>query len=539
MKRMLGFFFAVVLMVLVFLTIYIQDWHPFAKPMHLAVHFDKVEGLREGDDVRVEGIVYGKVKELDLDRKRGGVIVSLELDRPVNLYEGYEITVEAFSILGGNFVTITRGIPGTLEISTEQTLIGRTKPSAFDVLASVVSENREVLANGLASFGSAMDEVRKVAAAINQGEGTVGLLVKERRLYDEVVATVDEAKTAVTQLRDIVGGLGQKLDRTDTTLGRLLNTSELHDELMKTMGQLQAAVADAANEIRGATRGEGPLGALVNDKEMADNLRHTAANLKKISQDFASVTDRVAKGEGTLGKLVTEDKLYQDAERTLQGVDKILGRAGRSKLFVTAETKNYPESEVLVSKLGLRIEPDETKYFYAGASFLSLDKDGPIRFERQIQENENDTIASFDALAFYRVPWFLTDNLGLKAGMIEGKPAVGVEVDFEAFADYPVHLDFEIRDAYNDLDDEDIDEEIGGPMTRLWLKLPLWPGQAEPDPNGQIARPREWWERFLHAFKVFGGVNRLQDNPEFFVGFGLEYRDEDIKTLVGLLSAGR
>ena len=45
--------------------------------------------------------------------------------------------------------------------------------------------------------------------------------------------------------------------------------------------------------------------------------------------------------------------------------------------------------------------------------------------------------------------------------------------------------------------------------------------------------------RYLDSFKVTAGASRLQDNPEFFVGFGGELEDKDLRTLVVLLGLGQ
>jgi len=83
---------------------------------------------------------------------------------------------------------------------------------------------------------------------------------------------------------------------------------------------------------------------------------------------------------------------------------------------------------------------------------------------------------------------------------------------------------FDIRAPYQDVADEDIDENIHGPMTRAYLTAPLW------SPDGDA-----WWKQVLYAFKATAGWSRLQDNPEFFAGFGFEFEDKDIRTLVTLL----
>ena len=68
----------------------------------------------------------------------------------------------------------------------------------------------------------------------------------------------------------------------------------------------------------------------------------------------------------------------------------------------------------------------------------------------------------------------------------------------------------EARDAYGHVDDEDFDENVHGPMTRVWLRTPLWNRE-----------PKEWYEQILYAAKAYVGVSRLQDDPEFIAGIGL------------------
>ena len=87
---------------------------------------------------------------------------------------------------------------------------------------------------------------------------------------------------------------------------------------------------------------------------------------------------------------------------------------------------------------------------------------------------------------------------------------------------------FEIRDAYGHVEDEDIDENIHGPMTRAYLRAPLWA------PGGVT-----WWKEVLSGIKVMAGASRLQDDPEFFVGIGGELEDKDLRTLVVLLGLGQ
>ena len=82
----------------------------------------------------------------------------------------------------------------------------------------------------------------------------------------------------------------------------------------------------------------------------------------------------------------------------------------------------------------------------------------------------------------------------------------------------------EARDAYNSVEEDDIDENIDGGMFRAWVKTSLW------------GKPDRWWEEILQATKLYAGASRIgDDDMDFFAGLGLEWEDKDIRSLVSLL----
>ncbi|MFZ9681978.1 MAG: MCE family protein, partial [Cephaloticoccus sp.] len=111
----------------------------------------------------------------------------------------------------------------------------------------------------------------------------------------------------------LIGGEG--------TLGKLIYDPQLHDELLATVGEIKGAASDARTFVTDAQEivnhvktGQGTLGALVYDEKAGADLKATTANLR-------SVSDKLAKGEGTLGKLINDDTLYTSARSTLQKAD--------------------------------------------------------------------------------------------------------------------------------------------------------------------------------------------------------------------------
>lgn len=516
----LGFFFFVALVILGFGTLLIGNIKPFAETTTIKIHFDSVEGLKAGDDVRVEGVQYGKVKSIALDPK-GGVVVTAELDGPLEIHQGYEIHVESFTVLGGNYISIKRGDLQAPVLDTAELLRGRARTSALEAVSDIAGDNRE-------SLRELISNLRDLTTAMKENKGSLGKLINEPTAHDELVKLLKDGQKAVEELRDLAKTYVDELKQGEGPLRTLLSDKTMADQLKHIMTNL----ADTSDTLKKITdkveKGEGLAGTILNDKESADKLKKTLDNIEKTTDKLRQITEHAEKS--TIGRLFQEDGLYEKAEKTLEDVDKVLGRAARAKVWLTSDAKFYTDTDHSIAKLGIRIEPDETKYFFAGVSFLSLDKNGEtIVFEDQVEQDDDQVMIKADVGLAYRIPWFLDNRITVKAGLLEGKPGGGVEFLWEDFGffEHPVLFTFEIRDAYNDFEDEELDENIHGPMTRFFLKTPLW------------RRGDEWWQKILSSIWVTAGISRIQDDPEFFVGVGLEWQDEDLRTLIGLVGLAR
>jgi phospholipid/cholesterol/gamma-HCH transport system substrate-binding protein len=511
----LGFFFFVSLVLLLYGALAIDRGIRFSKALKIKFDFDKIEGLREGDDIKVDGLKIGKVAKIEL-RPRGVRVVG-HVEEEIELHEGSLIFVESFTLLGGNFISISRGDPDRPLIPKDTVLQGKAKPSALDQVGKVLSENKDLIREMLASVKASADEAKELVKTIRTGDGTLPRLINDPKIFDGLLKAVEEFRL-----------LAEKANNGTGTLGKLVNDPSLYDELKGSLTDIRAAAASARVMIDKLTTGQGALGKFINDPKMAEDLEKLMENLRASSEDLKQIMGKIAKGEGTLGKLIQEDTIYEKGKNVLDSADNVLGRVGRARVFLGSEYTIYADNEYAASKLFLRIWPDETKYFQAGVTLWSLSATGPtITFEKQVEEGQDDAVVLGEIFAMYKIPWFFDHKLGVRVGLIEGKPGGGLDLDLK-FGDWPVLASFDIRDAYGSVEDENIDENIHGPMTRASVKFPLW------SPGGDT-----WVKQVLHAVKVTAGMSRLQDDPEFFIGGGIEFEDQDIRTLIGLLGLSR
>jgi phospholipid/cholesterol/gamma-HCH transport system substrate-binding protein len=120
------------------------------------------------------------------------------------------------------------------------------------------------------------------------------------------------------------------VNRGEGTLGRLINDTRLHDELVAGVAELRNGAAQAKGFLASAQSlvdevksGRGTLGALVFDQKAGDDLKASLAGLR-------SVSDKISRGEGTLGKLLGDDSLLRDMRSLLRKADRALDGMGDS-----------------------------------------------------------------------------------------------------------------------------------------------------------------------------------------------------------------
>jgi phospholipid/cholesterol/gamma-HCH transport system substrate-binding protein len=538
----LGFIFMTAIVILLYGTLTVGNLNLWAEPWHLSIHFAKVGGLKKGDDVRVEGLVMGKIEKVELDEK-SGVNVRCRLDRKFALYEDHKVVVEAFSILGGTYVSISRGTQGKPKDPSQIEIIeGQSPAGPMESITQAIDENRDDLRKVMLNVRDTFAQTKELVANINKGQGTLGRLATDETLYHEAKGTLEELKKTAGEAREAVTNVKEvtrKVNSGEGTLAKLINTDELHKEVVKAVENMNKNLELTAVEVRKAAEGvkttldriregQGLVGRALNDKKVADDFAETVEKLKATAANLDKITGKIARGEGTIGKAVQDDTIYEEAKKALQNLDKTFGRAARMKVYLGMESASYLESESSISRLYFRLEPDATKYFQIGASVLSFTADAePVTFEEQITQGDDQSFIKVDLVASYKIPWFFDNHVALRVGAIEGKPGGAIDVDF-VLLNHEFWASFEIRDAYGSVDKEDIDENVAGPMTRLWLRTPLW-----------NKGPTEWWQQILYAVKAFATVSRLQDEPEFAFGIALEYSDEDIRTLLALISTAR
>ena len=269
----------------------------FAKRYTLVSFHSHTGGLRLGSGVTVAGQLAGSIKEIeflppDADTTRN-LRILIEVDRSLSpqLRLDSRAKIKSVGLLGDKAFDISPGTPRFRLLREGDTLI--ILPSTD--YESVVNQASDVITEvtGLTR------DLKKMTASISRGEGTLGQLVTNRTLYDQLNSTLTSTSSLMARLENPRG-----------TIGRMLNDPGLYNSLNRTVASADTLIAQIAS-------GQGSIGKLLSDDSLYVHLVGIVARAD-------SLVGTMAAGKGTVQKLFTDEELYNQLLSTVKSLNAVL-----------------------------------------------------------------------------------------------------------------------------------------------------------------------------------------------------------------------
>ena len=245
--------------------------------------FTDIEGLKVGAPVRVAGVEVGSVQKMDFAGDKVEVTMEISKEQQPRITNLSSASLGSVSLLGEAAVDITANSQGT-PIPEWGYVANGPAPGSLSTAAEAATRS--------------LEQTNAVLEYVRQGRGTLGKLLTDEALYNQLSDFVESAE-AVT--RGINGGRG--------TLGRLATDPAAAKSLEQSLDNLQMVTARIRN-------GEGSLGHLLNDDALSKSVTSATTNLD-------AITGRINKGEGTAGKLITDAELYNRLNSMADRLDKL------------------------------------------------------------------------------------------------------------------------------------------------------------------------------------------------------------------------
>jgi phospholipid/cholesterol/gamma-HCH transport system substrate-binding protein len=276
----------------------------------LIAGFESLKELKQGDEVRMAGVKIGSIELTRLAGRRAEAV--LRIDPKVEIKSDATASIVMAGLIGTNYIGIDLGTADAPPLRDGAEIRTAVTPDLNTIMTEVGALGKKLES----ALGS-------ISTTINGDGKTPGLFQKLDKIVGENGENVNATMANVRQVTE-------KLNKGEGTLGRLINDPKMHDELVATVDEIKSAATDAKGFIANAQAivdqvksGKGTLGALVFDEAAGNNIKATAQNLRDMS-------DKIARGEGTLGKLINDDGILRDAQAVMKKADTALDGLGDS-----------------------------------------------------------------------------------------------------------------------------------------------------------------------------------------------------------------
>lgn len=297
----------------------------------LSVIMSDVAGLKVGAPVWLAGVDVGIVTDIQFEKpnKTNEVEIVLQVEKSALKKIGKDsaITVKTRGLMGEKYVDVTPSLYITQVPETR--LYGTSITKLDDVMQKA---------------GKAFDKFNHSLDKMNRGEGSLGRLATDTKLYDNLVSLTAEldsfAKTAnsgqgtlgkLNKSREPYDRLMAILNRTDATmkdiqssegtLSKLLHDRELYDKMVALADQSKEAAEDVRELKQRLTSPDGTFGKLLQDREFYDKGMALLERADTSVKAFEDVAIRINSGEGTAGKLVNDQALYDKMNKIIDDMN--------------------------------------------------------------------------------------------------------------------------------------------------------------------------------------------------------------------------
>jgi phospholipid/cholesterol/gamma-HCH transport system substrate-binding protein len=183
----------------------------FSSTYKLKAQFDNVVGLDEGADVRVGGVHSGTVSGIVLPHKPGEkVTVIMDLAKSTHeiIKQDSVATIETEGLLGNQYLAISFGSMGTADVRNGDTIASLPPLEMAELLqkaSGILDSSQQAIQNATGATAN----LNSISAKIDSGQGTVGALVNDKQLYNNLEQTTTtmnntmaQAQAGVTDFRE-------------------------------------------------------------------------------------------------------------------------------------------------------------------------------------------------------------------------------------------------------------------------------------------------------------------------------------------------
>ncbi|HEY5995751.1 MAG TPA: MlaD family protein [Candidatus Deferrimicrobiaceae bacterium] len=511
-----GIFVLLGLLILTFFTFRVSKYGGVgSKGYTILADFETAAGLEPKADVKMAGVPIGKVEDIQLIGTRARLV--LRINEGIRIPRDSMASIQSQGMLGEKYVEIFPGKAVDQPMAAGGRMANTQSPQNLDELVrkvSAIGDDIKRFTDSLAgTFGTpegkkALNDILKNIQETSISMRTI-VTGNEDRL-NAIIANVDKVSA---DLKDVTSANKENLRLT------IANLRDFSETLKDQTPELARKINEAADKMgrmadkAGAMADNATVILAENREGVRDSIasfRDASAKLDNTLTSANVVMAKIERGEGTLGKLVSDNSVAGSLTDTLDGINKLVRKGDSLKTFIDYRLEYRAQSSDYKHYVDVRLQPTADKYYLVG---IADDPKGKLRTldttdvvtgatnpgtTHTIEEQYENKLL-FSALIAKRF-----SGLTLKGGVLESTG--GVAADYQLIPDRLTLA----AEAFN------FSRKNDRPHLKAYANYDI-----------------------VKNLFVTGGIDDFASKDSklrtLFMGFGIKFADDDLKTLLGAI----
>ena len=270
----LGIFIVTGLALFIFALFYIgSKENLFSKSFDVYSIFDNVSGLSQGSSIQFAGINVGTVQSIDIiasDKVKVNMSIVKDVQKFVK--KNSEASIVSDGLVGNKVLTISPGTGEAASIENGDSLHS-IKPLTIGDIVKNLNESTKEVNDLVAGIGDIVEKV-------NNGDGTLGKLVNNSDVYDNLDSLMNSFAQSTTNINKILTNASVAVDL-------------VTQDIQNLQGSIDSIIINVSDITRKMNSSESLVGTLLTDTVFANNIKavmqnanQTTANLELGSFSF-------------------------------------------------------------------------------------------------------------------------------------------------------------------------------------------------------------------------------------------------------------
>jgi phospholipid/cholesterol/gamma-HCH transport system substrate-binding protein len=285
-KISLGLFVIIGLSIFILATYLIGDKQKmFGKTVRLKATFNNVNGLQLGNNVRYSGVNVGTVRNIEMI---GDTSIRIDMIIDKNIFKHIKkdavATIGSDGLVGSMVINILPGKGTALPVEPGDEIGSLNRIRTDDLLNTFSKTNKNA--------AQLTENLLRITNEINDGEGTIGLLINDKAMARDLKITVSYLKKSSKKTSESISNLNiliASLNNKDNVVGILKDTAVANsiraivNNLDDTSVEINKAVTNVNKTILNIKDGKGALNYLSNDPDLVQKIDSTMINVNEAS----------------------------------------------------------------------------------------------------------------------------------------------------------------------------------------------------------------------------------------------------------------